>query len=43
MVWLGYDAMDWSGCDEVEQVEGRLSGVPVLKGTRVQADFVLDN
>jgi len=35
--------MDWSGCGEVEQVAGKLSGVPVLKGTRVQADLVLDN
>jgi uncharacterized protein (DUF433 family) len=43
MVWTGYDTFDWSGCDEVEQVEGRLSGVPVLKDTRMQADLVVDN
>jgi uncharacterized protein (DUF433 family) len=43
MVWSGYDTLDWSGCDEVERVEGKLSGVPVLKDTRVQADLVLDN
>jgi uncharacterized protein (DUF433 family) len=35
--------MDWSGSGEVEQVAGKLSGVPPLKGTRVQADLVLDN
>jgi hypothetical protein len=23
--------MDWSGCGEVEQVEGKVSGVPILK------------
>jgi uncharacterized protein (DUF433 family) len=43
MAWSGYDTFDWSGCDEVEQVEGRLSGVPVLKDTRMQADLVVDN
>jgi uncharacterized protein (DUF433 family) len=43
MVWSGYDTMDWSGCDEVERVEGKLSGVRVLKDTRMQADLVLDN
>ncbi len=43
MGWSGYDTFDWSGCDEVEQVEGRLSGVPVLKDTRMQADLVADN
>ena len=35
--------MDWSSCGEVEQVAGKLSGVPVLKGTCVQADLVLAN
>jgi uncharacterized protein (DUF433 family) len=43
MVWSGYDTMDWSGCDEVEQVEGKVSGVPILKHTRMQADLVVDN
>jgi uncharacterized protein (DUF433 family) len=35
--------MDWSGCAWVESVEGRLSGVPVVMGTRMQADGVLEN
>jgi uncharacterized protein (DUF433 family) len=35
--------VDWSGCDEVEQVEGKKGGVPILKHTRMQADLVLDN
>jgi uncharacterized protein (DUF433 family) len=43
MAWTGYDTFDWSGCDEVEQVEGKLSGVPILKHTRMQADLVVDN
>jgi uncharacterized protein (DUF433 family) len=43
MVWSGFDTFDWSGCDEVEQVEGKVSGVPILKHARMQADLVLDN
>ncbi len=35
--------IDWSGCPVVESVPGRLSGVPVLKGTRLAADNVADN
>jgi uncharacterized protein (DUF433 family) len=29
--------MDWSGYDGVETIPGKVSGVPLLKGTRVQA------
>jgi len=35
--------MDWTGCDEVEQIPGKVSGVPLLKGTRVQADAIAEN
>jgi uncharacterized protein (DUF433 family) len=35
--------MDWSGCSLVEVVPGKVSGVPLLKGTRLPADTVLDN
>jgi uncharacterized protein (DUF433 family) len=35
--------MDWSGCSLVEQVPGKVSGVPILRGSRVQADSVLEN
>jgi uncharacterized protein (DUF433 family) len=35
--------MDWSGCEIVEIVPGKVSGAPVLKGTRVQADTVLES
>ena len=35
--------MDWSGCDVVEVVPGKVSGAPILKGTRVQADSILEN
>ena len=35
--------MDWSGCPLVESREGKVSGLPLLKGTRLPADSVLDN
>jgi len=35
--------MDWNGCEIVETVSGKVSGAPVIKGTRVQADAVLEN
>ena len=35
--------MDWSGCEVVEIVPGKVSGAPILKGTRVQADTVLES
>jgi uncharacterized protein (DUF433 family) len=33
--------MDWTGCDLVEQVEGKLSGRPVVRGTRILADSLV--
>jgi uncharacterized protein (DUF433 family) len=35
--------MDWSGCSVVEVVPGKVSGAPILKGTRVQADSIVEN
>jgi uncharacterized protein (DUF433 family) len=35
--------IDWSQCEHVESVPGRVSGAWVIKGTRVQADAVVDN
>jgi uncharacterized protein (DUF433 family) len=35
--------MDWSGCDLVEVVPGKVSGVPLLRGTRVPADQVAES
>jgi len=34
---------DWTGCDEVEQVRNKVSGVSILKHTRLQAGAVVDN
>jgi uncharacterized protein (DUF433 family) len=35
--------MDWSGCDAIEVVPGKLSGAPILKHSRVPADAVLES
>jgi uncharacterized protein (DUF433 family) len=35
--------IDWSRCPDVESVPGRCSGAPVVKGTRVMVQCLLDN
>lgn len=35
--------MRWSGCDMVEVVPGKVSGTPLVRGSRVQADTVLES
>jgi uncharacterized protein (DUF433 family) len=32
--------MDWSNCELVEVIEGKVSGAPLVQGTRIQADIV---
>jgi uncharacterized protein (DUF433 family) len=33
--------MDWAGCELVERVPGKVGGRPVIKGTRIEPDFLL--
>jgi uncharacterized protein (DUF433 family) len=35
--------VDWSQCALVESVSDRLSGAPVLRGTRMPAQAIVDN
>ena len=35
--------MDWLQCPDVEQIPGKVSGAWIVKGTRVQADAILEN
>jgi uncharacterized protein (DUF433 family) len=37
------EKIDWSQCEDVESVPGRMSGAWVIKGTRVPAQAVVDN
>ncbi len=34
--------MDWTGCELVEVIPGKVSGVPLVVGTRIPADLVVD-
>jgi len=34
--------MNWSECSEVEQIPGKVSGQPVVKGTRILADTIVE-
>jgi uncharacterized protein (DUF433 family) len=40
---MGIDATFWSDCPAVEVVAERMHGVPVVKGTRMPADDVVEN
>jgi uncharacterized protein (DUF433 family) len=35
--------MDWSRCDLVEVIQGKHSGDPLIKGTRIPADAIVSN
>ena len=35
--------LDWSQCPAVESIPGKVSGVPLLKGTRMPADQVIES
>jgi uncharacterized protein (DUF433 family) len=37
------EPVDWSKCNDLESVPGRVSGAWVIKGTRVQADAIVEN
>jgi uncharacterized protein (DUF433 family) len=34
--------MDWQGCDLVEEIPGKQGGAPLVKGTRVPAQQILE-
>ena len=34
--------MDWTGCELVEKIPGKVSGQPVVRGTRILADTILE-
>ena len=35
--------MDWLTCDAIEAVPGKLSGVPVIKASRVRPEDLINN
>ncbi len=36
-------AIDWSGCELVEVVPGKVSGAPVIRDTRLPVQALIDN
>jgi uncharacterized protein (DUF433 family) len=34
--------MDWTGCELVERIPGKVSGQPIVRGTRILADTILE-
>ena len=40
--WRDSGPFDWTGCKWVEVIPGKVSGVPLLRGTRMPADSVLN-
>jgi uncharacterized protein (DUF433 family) len=35
--------MDWTGCNIVETVPGKVSGAVLVRGTRIPADVIVSN
>lgn len=35
--------IDWSGCDLVERIPGKVSGRPLVRGTRILADTIVQD
>ena len=35
--------MNWLDCTSVEAIPGKVSGAPIVKGTRVPAQTIVDN
>jgi uncharacterized protein (DUF433 family) len=33
--------MDWTDCDVIEQMPGKMGGRPVVKGTRIEPDTLV--
>jgi uncharacterized protein (DUF433 family) len=40
---MPFQPIDWSDCPLVERDPFKLGGVPILKGTRMQADSIVEN
>jgi uncharacterized protein (DUF433 family) len=35
--------VDWTGCELVERVPGKVSGRPIVRGTRILADTIIQD
>lgn len=39
----GVSDIDWTGCELVERVPGKVSGRPIIRGTRILADTIVQD
>ena len=37
------NCIDWTGCELVERIPGKVSGTPLLKNTRLPVEAILEN
>ena len=35
--------IDWTGCELVERIAGKVSGRPIVRGTRILADTIVQD
>ena len=35
--------IDWTACELIEQVPGKVSGRPIVRGTRIMPDAIVDS
>ena len=35
--------IDWTGCDLVERIPGKVAGRPIVRGTRIAADTIVQD
>jgi uncharacterized protein (DUF433 family) len=35
--------IDWAGCELVERIPGKVSGRPIVRGTRILADMIVQD
>lgn len=35
--------IDWAGCELVERIPGKVSGRPIIRGTRILADTIVQD
>jgi uncharacterized protein (DUF433 family) len=40
---MAYSNIDWTDCELVERVPGKVSGRPIVRGTRIIADTIVED
>ncbi len=38
-----HSGIDWLGCELIEQIPGKLSGRPIVRGTRILPDAIVNS